>query len=102
MTRGRESTSGPGMADFLQTREARIIILGALTAMLIAVGLYIIRRFRPGGEEQKFQSSEMITNFRELYARGQLSEEEYRTIKTKLASKAQDEFKGKEDDGSAD
>ena len=43
------------------------------------------RRFRDRNVEDNSNSSDLLSNFRELHERGGLSDEEFRTIKTKLA-----------------
>ncbi len=54
----------------------------ALTAIVIAVA----RRYRGRAAEDKLDRHQMMSNFRDLYDRGGLSDEEFRTIKAKLAS----------------
>ena len=53
----------------------------ALTAMAVSLA----RRFRDRNVEDNSGSSDLLSNFRELHERGGLSDEEFRTIKTKLA-----------------
>lgn len=79
------------MFEFLATPEAQLVIWTAILASLLALGIYVIGKFRPGEEEDRFGTSDLITNFRELHALGQLTEDEFRTIKTKLAGRLQDE-----------
>jgi hypothetical protein len=62
------------------------LLLGAL-ALLAAVGGYLIRHFRDHGRNPTSEDHDLMTNFREMHARGELSDEEYRTIKSKLSSK---------------
>jgi hypothetical protein len=45
----------------------------------------LLRKWRGGANEGQPSASELLTKFRELHARGGLSDDEYRTIKTKLA-----------------
>jgi uncharacterized membrane protein len=61
----------------------------ALTAVVLAVA----RRYRGRAAEDKLDRHEMMSNFRELYDRGGLSDEEFRTIKSKLATELKAELK---------
>jgi hypothetical protein len=69
---------------------------GALWLSLVlamAAGLFwLMKRLRGVRAEDGPDASEMLTKFRELYSRGGLSDEEYRTIKTKLASQLQSDM----------
>ena len=61
----------------------------ALTAIVIAIA----RRYRGRAAEDKLSPHQMMSNFRDLYDRGGLSDEEFRTIKAKLASELKAELK---------
>jgi uncharacterized membrane protein len=71
----------------------------AVLALLIALAVYLLGRFRGRAEEDQPQASDLLTNFRELHSRGGLSDEEFRTIKTLLARQLQDELKDTSDKG---
>jgi len=70
----------------------QLVLWIAATAALVAVGVYIVGRVRAGLREDAAPSSDLLTNFRELHARGELSDEEYRTIKAMLAERLQQEL----------
>lgn len=59
---------------------------------LLALAIAVMRRFRGGAAEDRPTANELLTKFRELHARGGLSDDEYRTIKTKLATQLQTEL----------
>ena len=59
---------------------------------LLALAIAVVRRFRGGAAEDRPTANELLTKFRELHARGGLSDDEYRTIKTKLATQLQTEL----------
>ena len=65
--------------------EAALLLAAifALTAIVLAVA----RRFRGRAIQDQLNRQQMMSNFRDLYDRGGLSDEEFRTIKAKLASK---------------
>ena len=81
------------MAEFLSNPLASIVFLVALTATLIAVGIYVIGRVPSGAREDDLKSSELLTNFQELHAQGELDDKEFRTIKAMLAARLQQELK---------
>ena len=84
------------MLDFLSTPTARLVLLFAATAGLIAIGYYLIQKFRPSAKDDPPSVSEHISHFRDLRSQGKLTDEEYRTIKTQLAKKLQDELNSTE------
>jgi uncharacterized membrane protein len=80
------------MAEFLGSPLATIVVLVAMTAALIAGGIYVIGRVRAGINRKEPLASELLTNFKELHAKGELNDEEYRTIKAMLAERLQQEL----------
>ena len=64
-------------------------VIFALSA-LAALGL---RRWRGSASRAQLKPSELLTKFRELHGRGTLSDDEYRTIKTKLARQLEAELR---------
>jgi uncharacterized membrane protein len=62
-------------------------LLFAAVFVLTAIGIAIVRRFRDTGSDDAAESSELMTRFRDLHDQGGLSDEEFRTIKSKLATK---------------
>ena len=52
---------------------------------LSALAFIALRKWRGGAYDARPKASELLTKFRELHGRGGLSDDEYRTIKTKLA-----------------
>ena len=80
------------MAEFLGSPLASIVILVAVAAALVAVGIYVIARVRAGIGGKEPPASEWLTKFKELHAQGELSDEEYRTIKAMLAERFQQEL----------
>lgn len=72
---------------------AELVIWGALGAALIAVVAYVIGKIRPNSVQQEPKASELMSKFRDLHSKGVLSDAEFRTIKTTLAERLQDELK---------
>lgn len=87
------------MPDFFQTPSVQVVLFLAATAILITVGAYLVARVRASFQETPPPANELLTNFRELHSKGELSDEEYRTIKSMLAERLQEELTNKVKEG---
>jgi uncharacterized membrane protein len=65
----------------------------AVIFALSALAVTALRRWRGSAYDVQQKPSELLTKFRELHGRGTLSDDEYRTIKTKLARQLDAEIK---------
>jgi uncharacterized membrane protein len=65
----------------------------AVIFALSALAILGLRKWRGGAFETRPRASELLTKFREMHGRGSLSDDEYRTIKTKLARELEDELR---------
>jgi uncharacterized membrane protein len=74
-----------GMPTVHESLVEAALLLAAIFS-LTAIVLAVARRFRGRAAEDKLDRHQMMSNFRDLYDRGGLSDEEFRTIKAKLAS----------------
>jgi hypothetical protein len=66
----------------------------AVIFALLALAVLALRRWRGGSADDRLDASELLTKFRELHVRGGLSDDEYRTIKTKLAAQIDTKLNG--------
>ena len=80
------------MQESLETLGQAALLFAAIFVMT-AIGIAIVRRYRGGSAKDMSPSSEMMSKFRDLHAQGGLSDEEFRTIKTKLAQELKAELK---------
>ncbi|QDT00575.1 hypothetical protein [Adhaeretor mobilis] len=64
----------------------------AVIFALIAIAIQVAKKFRTRNAGVNFDASEAMTNFRDLHSQGGLSDEEYKTIKKKLASTVKSEL----------
>ena len=80
------------MLKFLTTTEAQAVLYVAALLILMTIGYYIVLRFRDRTDEDQLTTSELLTNFREIHQQGDINDTEYRTIKTTLGAKLQDEL----------
>jgi hypothetical protein len=85
----------------LSEREAlvRIALLFAAIAALTGLGALVVSKFRGSSKDEERPASEMLSNFRNLHEQGELSETEFRNIKTLLSDKIQEELKDSEEQG---
>ena len=74
-----------------------IVLWVAVLAMATAVCVYLIGKFRGTYRESDQGSTNLLTNFRELHSQGELSDEEYRNIKAKLATRIREQFNQSEE-----
>jgi len=65
----------------------------AVIFALSALAVLALRKWRGSAYDAQPKPSELLTKFRELHGRGTLSDDEYRTIKTKLAREIETELR---------
>lgn len=75
----------------------RSVLLVAALAILVLVLVYVIGRIRAGMTEEDGEASDLLTNFREMHAKGELSDQEFRTIKKQLSARMQRELRDAEE-----
>ena len=87
------------MSGLIQDSTAQLALWAFILLVLVIVLFLVVRRSGDHGDEDQPVSSELLTKFREIHARGGLSDEEYRTIKTQLGDQLQQELKENEEKG---
>ena len=80
------------MSDFFRQPLFVAAIWFAVIFALLAVAIAVVRRFRGGAADDRPSANELLVKFRDLHDRGGLSDDEYRTIKTKLATQVETEI----------
>ena len=78
------------MAEHLYVLAHAALLFAVIIALTIA-GIYVMKRFRGNSGDEESLTNDMTTTFREIHGRGDLSEEEYRTIKTVLEERSRTE-----------
>ncbi len=66
---------------------------------LLALAIVLLRSLRDDAADDRPDVNELLTKFRELHGRGGLSDDEYRTIKTKLAAQIDTELNDNQERG---
>lgn len=87
------------MKDFLLTTPAQLVIWTTVLLVLMAVGWYVVGRFRDNTADDRMTANELLTNFEELHHQGDINDAEYRTIKTALGAKLRQELEDSESKG---
>jgi uncharacterized membrane protein len=65
----------------------------------LGIGILLLRKLRAAPAKQESTASELLSKFRELHSEGELTDAEYRTIKTRLAAELQQQIKGNGEKG---
>ena len=86
------------MVELLEGPWYLAIILFTAVVALVAVGAYAVSKWRDAIDDDTNTTSELLTNFREMHSRGDLTDEEFRTIKTRLSYEIQEEIKNSDND----
>ena len=79
--------------DIFEDPIAQVVLWAALGGIAVAVAVYVIGKIRSESVQQEPGPSELMSKFRELHAKGELTDAEFRTIKTTLAARFQEELK---------
>ena len=81
------------MVELLEGPWYLAIILFTAVVALVAVGAYAVSKWRDAIDDDTNTASELLTNFREMHSRGDLTDEEFRTIKARLSYELEAELK---------
>lgn len=93
------AAAGGSMERFWQSLPELTVLWAAILAILVAIAWYVIDKIRPKPVQKEPEASQLLSKFRDLHTQGELSDEEFRTIKTTLAAQLQDELKGNGEEG---
>ena len=86
------------MVELLEGPWYLAIILFTAVVALVAVGAYAVSKWRDAIDDDTNTASELLTNFREMHSRGDLTDEEFRTIRARLSYKLQEEIKNSDNE----
>ncbi len=80
-------------AIFFTSHSTDLIFWLAVLVGLVTLAAYAIGKIRAEPVQKEPTASELLSKFRESHSRGEISDEEFRTIKTTLAARLQDELR---------
>jgi len=86
------------MLEFLRTPIAQAVLWFAVLVILVTVAVFVVAKFRDRAVRSAPVTSDMLSSFREMAQQGDLSEAEFRTIRTKLGATLQDPITGSGND----
>ena len=69
-----------------------MVVWTAVLATLVAIAVRVIGKIRAKTLQHEPTASDLMSKFRELHSRGELSDEEFRTIKTILSTQLKGEL----------
>ena len=76
------------------------LLLGTgLLIGLVIIGVLVVQRFRGGAADRGFSSGELLANFQEMRGRGDISDADYRKIKSVLRAELHSELKDDKEKG---
>lgn len=81
------------MTGLLNYDVEQLVLWGAVLAVLAVCAVYVLGKIRRSSAQNEPIADELLSKCRDLHAQGGLSDEEFRTIKTQLATRLQDELK---------
>lgn len=82
---------------FLHTSTAQAVLWLTVLAILVAMGAFFVKWFRSGGRPQP-TASDILTRFRDLHDKGELTTAEFRSIKSVLGPRIQDQIRSEDAD----
>ncbi len=80
------------MWEFIRTPIAQAVLWAAILAALVLIGVFIVAKFRESAVGTAPETSDLLSSFREMQQQGDLSETEFRTIKTQLGATLQNQL----------
>ena len=78
---------------------AQLMLGMGLLIGLVMVGVLVVQRFRGGAAEKGPTANELISNFQEMHARGDINDADYRRIKSVLGAELHGKLKDGKDKG---
>lgn len=82
-----------GIKEAFGTAGGQLVFWTAILAVLLFVAKYVLGKTRPASVQDEPDPHEMLSKFRELHAKGELSDAEFRTIKTTLGARLKEKVK---------
>jgi len=67
------------------------VIWGTVLVCMLMVGAYLVKKFRDRSGGDRLTANQLLTNFREMERGGDITDSEFRTIKTVLGERLQAE-----------
>ncbi|MCA9175657.1 MAG: hypothetical protein KDB14_14330 [Planctomycetales bacterium] len=89
----------PRFREFLNSTQAQVVTWMTVLLILLVVAYYLVKRFRDQSGDDRSTANDMLTNFREMREQGDISEFEFRRLKTVLGDQLVEELTESTDAG---
>jgi uncharacterized membrane protein len=87
------------MLEFLRSTTAQVVIWVTALILLCIIGVYVVQWFRQRGEGSAPSASDLLSEFRQMHAGGEITPEEFQHIKSVLGNKLQQNLGAKDTEG---
>ena len=87
------------MMEFLLSTPAQVVIWTTALLVLVVLGGYVVGRYRDRTGDTQGTANDLLTNFRDLHHQGDIDDAEFRTIKTVLGAKLEEELRDTDNEG---
>ena len=94
---GQLAQGGGGL--WADGRFVEAAIWAVVLLVLLAGAAYLLKKLRSEPEKKVSSASRLMADFRNAHSRGELTDEEFRAIKTMLADELERELNGKDQTG---
>ena len=84
------------MHEFLSTPTAQVVIWVSVLLLVALVGFYVVCLFRQRGVQRQESANDLLSQFRKLHEQGEISQAEFRHIKTVLGPRIREELGSKD------
>ena len=85
--------------DFLMSSTGQVVIMTSLLVIMIVLAVAVVKKFRDNTDDDVLTPSELFTNFQDLHDQGDISEAEFRKLKTVLGDKFRQQLNDKGETG---
>jgi hypothetical protein len=75
----------------------QLVVFGSILALMVVIAFLVLRKLRDSAVSNEQGSLELLTNFREMKVQGDISDQEFRTIKALLNEKQASTIKPNQD-----
>ena len=86
------SWASPRLREFLNATSVQVVIWVTVLLILLVVGYYVVQKFRDQSDDDRLSSNQLLTNFREMNEQGDISDTEFRKLKTVLGDQLTEEL----------
>jgi uncharacterized membrane protein len=88
------------MQEFLRSTPAQAVIWVAVLSIVSCIAIYVVKRIREDNEaDDEATSNQMLTRFRGMHDDGEITQTEFKRIKSVLGGRLQQELDSNDSEG---